>query len=75
MRIESSPPAMYSALRTMQIGQDAMAEAAQQAASGGVNVLAENALAMMNAQRTHRVGVNLARIADEVMQSTIDMIA
>jgi hypothetical protein len=75
MRIDGVPPVMTSALRTMQIGQEGVAQAAQQAASGGINVLAENALALMSAQQTHRIGVNLARVADELLQSTIDILA
>ena len=75
MRIESSPPMMASALRTMQIGQQGMAEAAAKTASGDMNGIADNTLAMMNAQRTHLAGVKLAEVADEVLQSTIDMLA
>ena len=75
MRIDSNPSLMTSALLTMQSGEQAILHAARQTASGNVDNLAEDAVAMMSAQRTNKIGVKLAQVADDMMKSTIDMLA
>lgn len=75
MRIDGSPSVMTSALLTMKSGESAMTQAASLAASGNPDNLVDAAVAMVGAQTTHRIGVKLAQIADDMMKSTIDMLA
>ena len=75
MRIDDSPSLVDSALLTIRSGAQAMNEAAHQTASGNIDNLADDEVAMMSAQRTSRMGVKLAQVADETMKSTIDMLA
>jgi hypothetical protein len=66
---------MTSALLTMQSGESAMTQAASLAASGNPDNIEDASVAMIKAQTTHRIGVKLAEIADDMMKSTIDMLA
>lgn len=75
MRIDGSPSLMTSALQTIQTGEQQMLQAAGQITSGSVDDLAGGVVAMESARLTQGIGIKLAKVADDMMKSTLDMLA
>ena len=75
MRVGPVSNMMSSALAAMQAGQSRILQAAAPIAEGDIDAIPESMMEMSLGKATFAVGVHLARTADEMYQSTLDLLA
>jgi hypothetical protein len=74
MGIQGTPSLTTSAVQAIQSGDQELLQAVRQTASGSGD-LARGAVDVMAARQSQEIGVKLARVADEMTKSTLDMLA
>ena len=75
MRIEGTQSLATSAVQLIQSGRQELLQAVRQTASGNIDELAGAAVAVLAARDAQQIGVRLAKVADDMMKSTLDMLA